>query len=483
MSLSREQFDQEWKKAGELATEPTLGMAWRRYQYTQTSEYVKKPESSEPTIAQLIDAFKPLLEHPEVKPLVSSHTFLTVPANHMPWLPTGMMVTDDHIISAIATGRTWRSKLLDYWLTPQANLWYRIGVNGPVFNSTRDTKSFGCLDDQQGELYLTHHAPGMFSDKNGGRVMGKLGVYDNAEGAFHVLLIKWEKGIGLGDEVRSAWDTLHSVAQVMDAAQRSHFNPYGLINTARDRLNSNYFINKFPRGWTMLWFLGVSEIFSEEDPSTGESDTPALAFRPDEQELRLPEGDEDEVAVRQLSPEQVASRIPAPMIRCRPEHTVGILQKDLFPTYPLGPDTVTTWSWNITDLPSRMREDTEISHDYLSVAYEFENGRDITYTWSWELPVDYGYWCPFANWTDQEYHVVIRSGTEQLGQWLHEKRNLYEDYVKYINGEDTNRTVPRQITRVWLIAGNKLQRHRGEMLVKSIKLLHSQNPSDVLSVL
>ena len=96
------------------------------------------------------------------------------------------------------------------------------------------------------------------------------------------------------------------------------------------------------------------------------------------------------------------------------------------------------------------------SHDYLSLAVEFDNGRDITYYWSSSLPEGTGYDCPLPNWKGIEYHVVVRSGPLGLGEWLDERRNLHADYSKYM-GEP-----PARITRVWLIANSIFQRGEGD---------------------
>ena len=125
-------------------------------------------------------------------------------------------------------------------------------------------------------------------------------------------------------------------------------------------------------------------------------------------------------------------------------------------------------------LPSRLREDTSASHDYPSVAVEFENGRDINYHWSWELPVGHGYWCPLPTWKDREFHVVVRSGEAELGAWLAEKRNLFEDHRRYMGNP------PERIVRVWLIASSRWQRFEGEMSVKNIRLVSSRGTAEVV---
>jgi len=86
---------------------------------------------------------------------------------------------------------------------------------------------------------------------------------------------------------------------------------------------------------------------------------------------------------------------------------------------------------------------------------EFDNGRDITYYWSSELPVGTGYDCPLPNWKGKEFHVVVRSGPQGLGEWQAEQRNLYLDYRRYMGDP------PARIVRVWLIANSVFQRGEG----------------------
>ena len=151
-------------------------------------------------------------------------------------------------------------------------------------------------------------------------------------------------------------------------------------------------------------------------------------------------------------------------IRCRTHGDVGILQRDV--DLPLKASSEISWRWCVEQLPSTLREDTLPSHDYLSLAVEFDDGRDITYYWSSHLPVGTGYDCPLPNWSGKEFHVVARSGREGLGTWHEERRNLYADYRKYM-GEP-----PARIVRVWLIANSIFQRGEGACDYADI-LLHS----------
>ena len=364
----------------------------------------QREDYRDPDLDQLQSAFDPLLG--TVRDTVQTAKYVHLDAKKPPWTATGIMVEKGQEVSVFATGRLWRSRPRDLWLAPQFGLWCRLGENGVVFNSTHDTNTFEA--ERSAELYLATQFPGQFADPTG-RVQPPLQAYDKADGGFTLLVVVWRGG---------SFEALTEMAKAGD--------PFGLLSTElgrRERPSSK------PSGWNYLWFLGVSDIFSEGEHHG------------------------------------------ARCIRCRTHGNVGILQKDV--VLPLAPDTELHWEWMVSALPSRLREDTSASHDYLSVAVEFENGRDLTYHWSWELPPDYGYWCPLPTWRDREFHVVVRSGTAELGAWLPEKRNLSEDYKRYI-GEP-----PARIVRVWLIAGSRWQRFKGDMSVKNIKLASPRGITDV----
>ena len=105
-----------------------------------------------------------------------------------------------------------------------------------------------------------------------------------------------------------------------------------------------------------------------------------------------------------------------------------------------------------------------LSHDYMSIAVEFNDGRDITYYWSSELAEETGYWCPLPTWKDREFHVVVRSGSEGLGRFLDEERHLYADYQRYVGRP------PGRIERVWLIANYTFQRGVGRCAYRDIEI-------------
>jgi len=110
-------------------------------------------------------------------------------------------------------------------------------------------------------------------------------------------------------------------------------------------------------------------------------------------------------------------------------------------------------------------EDTPLSHDYLSLAVELSDGRDLTYTWSRELAPETSYWCPLPTWRDREQHVVVRSGLDGLGRWHAEERDLYADHARFMGPH------PARIVRVWLIAVSLFQRQRGQCWYADIELV------------
>jgi hypothetical protein len=184
-----------------------------------------------------------------------------------------------------------------------------------------------------------------------------------------------------------------------------------------------------PAGWHYLWRLGRGEIYR-------------------------PCGD---------SPETLC---------CHTHADVGILQ---FPVdRPLTEDSCVSWSWCVEQLPSKLPEHIEPTHDYLSLAVEFDNGLDLTWMWSAALPVDTIFQCPLAWWKDRETHWVVRSGSGELGRWLGEKRRLADDYRKAIGAE-----LPKRIVAVWLIANTVFQRGEGRCRYRDIALEDGEGRIDI----
>lgn len=177
-----------------------------------------------------------------------------------------------------------------------------------------------------------------------------------------------------------------------------------------------------PPGWTYHWRLGQADIFREEvDPDTGERAVAAHA--------------EDDVG-----------------IVCHP------LRMELAPGLRLD------WRWRVDALPSALAEDQLPQHDYLSVALEFDDGRDLTWYWSAALPPDTHFACPIPTWAPRETHWVVRSGTDGLGRWHAESRDVWADATR-VYGRP-----PSAVVAVWLIAVALFQRGRAEARFADIEL-------------
>lgn len=61
----------------------------------------------------------------------------------------------------------------------------------------------------------------------------------------------------------------------------------------------------------------------------------------------------------------------------------------------LDDSTRLTWKWAMRKLPSPNPENSLMTHDYMSIAVEFENGQDLTYFWSSSLPLETSFRAPF----------------------------------------------------------------------------------------
>jgi hypothetical protein len=176
-----------------------------------------------------------------------------------------------------------------------------------------------------------------------------------------------------------------------------------------------------PAGWSYLWFLGQSETFRALRPRDGR-----------------------------------------PCIACTTDDDVAILRRPV--SLPLAADTEISWRWRVSALPSSRAEDSLLCHDYLSVAVEFDNGRDLSFYWSAGLPVEHYFDCPIPQWNPRETHLVVRSGQDGLGLWQNERRNVFRDCARAM-GEP-----PARIVAVWLIAVSLFQHGRGEAEFEDIVL-------------
>jgi len=182
----------------------------------------------------------------------------------------------------------------------------------------------------------------------------------------------------------------------------------GLVGRAREEVLSPVFA---PQGWRYLWRLGDGRIFRDANSADGHS------------------------------------------ICCHTSGDVGILQYPV--DVPLTENTRLRWRWKVDKLPCDLPEDIQPTHDYLSIAVEFDNGQDLTYMWSSSLPEGTIFPCPLPFWDKVETHWVLRSDRANIGKWLSEEQPVRADYAKAVGAP------PARIVKVWLIAVSVFQRREG----------------------
>jgi len=234
-----------------------------------------------------------------------------------------------------------------------------------------------------GQLYLSSLFPGDWADRHGALATNP-GAYGRVTGTLAVLVVRWRVGPLAG---------LDRLAQDASAGA-------AIVRAEADRLKNPV---TTPAGWQYLWSVGDSGMFDSGKGVAGE-----------------------------------------PIIRCRMRDDATILQRPVRLKFDRA--VKLRWSWKIDALPSARREDAVSNHDYLSVAVEFDNGQDLTYLWSVAIPPESSFRCPISRWNGRETHMVVRSGTERLGEWVSEERALWDDYGRAIG------TQPAAIVAVWLIS-------------------------------
>lgn len=157
----------------------------------------------------------------------------------------------------------------------------------------------------------------------------------------------------------------------------------------------------------------------------------------------------------------------------RARGVVSIIRRPV--TVLLTPQLRLRWRWRVEALPSRLPEDTLLTHDYLSVALEFDDGRDLTWQWSAALAPGYSYRCPLEHWRHRETHIVVRSGTQDLGRWLAEDRAVLADHQVAVGG-----AAPARVVGVWLIAVTVFQGLEGRAEFRDIELTDGHTTIEVM---
>lgn len=322
-----------------------------------------------------------------------------------PWLDTGMSVQPGDQVSLLLNGKVWLSRHYDISLEAPIQVWRRIGPEGKI---SRGQQATDTLVAEQGGTIQLKNLPTRWLNTQGAYQGDPAPFNPDAGGGISVAVIRWAPGTDVAAELAKLAGRENSPAWSKAEAKR--------LKTA----------SRQPAGWQYLWELGPADIFSEQHADSRDGG-------------------------------------PSHRIDAHTNNDVAILQKEV--DLPLNAETALQWSWKVGKLPALAAETSAVSHDYLSIAVEFENGKDLTYLWSRELPVGLSFPCPLEGWKDRETHIVARSGTGDLGKWLNESHNVLADYEKAIGGP-----APGRIVRVWLIANSVFGRGEGHAQFGNIQL-------------
>jgi hypothetical protein len=331
--------------------------------------------------------------------LIGGYAFFSLPADLQTWLDTGLEVAEAEAVTVFSTGHPLLAPEAEEQMTSDEKLWARVSLG--VEARRCPWHRVGA----DGEVMRGGRSSNTFVGPHAGRLfLANKVIHDGLSEAPQfddapappidrcVLVVRW------------AGDPHAGLAQLCAIGDVG-----GLVASELAHLRA---VVALPDGWAY-------------PPQSG----PADQFAAD---TRLPD---------------------SPVIGCYSRDNTALLMRTV--DLPFVPGTRLRWAWRMNELPSRTREDRLATHDYLSIAVEYDNATDITYFWSAELPAETGFPCPIPGWGHRETHVVVRSGVADLGAWLDEERDLYADYARHV-GEP-----PARITGVWLLAVTQFQRLGG----------------------
>ncbi|MEM7468294.1 MAG: DUF3047 domain-containing protein [Pseudomonadota bacterium] len=342
------------------------------------------------------------------KPHVKAVRFMRLAGNQPPWQSTGLSVNKGESFSLFARGRiNWTKRQPNSPISPRPPLY-----GDPSFHLWARISPNGKITN------LTADSGTFVADSDGLLELGiYMGMWRNEHGAL-THTDNYEHLSGELVVVAVIWR--HEVKAGLPVLSNCLPTPPSLV-AEHTRLSRKY---RLPPGWRYLTETGHHEIFHHHHL-------------------------DDQAQI------SVDARNAQGIIRYPLERT---LSKSL----------TLKWQWRLDEHPSVGPEDRARFHDYVSIALEFDNGRDLTWIWSRFLNEDHHFHCPVRDWTCRETHYVVRTGSDPLSKWVHEERVVYDD-VALSQGEPSNKVVA-----VWLIAVSTFSHNRLRASFRNISLQDEQ---------
>lgn len=300
---------------------------------------------------------------------------------------------------------------LEYPLEPRHALWGRIGERGTIFQFPANHHSI--ISQDSGQVFVAASPSGLLWANRQGDWLPLIEQVPDAELSISVETIAWT-------------GTAHEGLLATQAASDPE-----LASLSTDALAAIDNRNVLPEGFEYMWNMSSANIFSifTEDAKQG-----VRAFTNDDFGI---------------------IRIPVDL--------------------PLTADSRIQFDWRYQSLPALASETSAASHDYMSIAVEFDNGRDITWMWSRDLAPQTHFECPLPEWVGREWHIVLQEGVAGLGQWYSHDRPILADYTMTVPGES-----PARITGVWIIANAVFGRQQAEAYFANIVIQDQSNRVKVL---
>jgi hypothetical protein len=271
---------------------------------------------------------------------------------------------------------------LTHPVEPRHVLWGRIGDTGPIFQLPTNEHSFS--SSAAGELNIAMSPSGLLWANQQGEWLDAVQQIPDTPLDIAVKSILW---------TQSASEGLQRM--------QGNSNP-ALAAMASRALSAIESRKQLPAGFQHLWYLGQSNIFAGFDDGAHKG------------------------------------------VHARTSDDFGIIKKTL--DIPLTQDTRISFDWLYGAVPALASETSAASHDYLSIAVEFDNGKDITWMWSKDLAPETIFACPLPEWQQRETHIVLQSGSQGIGEWFSHTRPVQQDYQSAVKGD-----LPTRIVGLWII--------------------------------